>query len=155
MPAREEAAWIRAAISLARESAENDGSPFGAVVVLGEQQWSGKNLTQSRGPIKHAEIVAIGRAIRESEEQDLGEAVLYTSCAPCTMCLATAFYAGIRKVVYSVDIADVRRLGSGDPSVEPTELNQLLGAPFDLRGGVLRQEGLDVLEFAMDRNGRL
>jgi tRNA(Arg) A34 adenosine deaminase TadA len=149
--------WMRRAIEESGRAARTGGSPFGAVVAHEEQLIGiGCNETQRTGsPIRHAEIVAIESALTTSNGVPLTQATLYTSCAPCIMCLSTAYYAGIRRVIYAIEIGDVVALGSGDPSVEPETINNLLGLGLQIYSGVFRAEALEVVRNVFEQRGEI
>jgi len=149
--------WLRRAIEISRTSVVTGGSPFGAVVAQESRLLAeGGNQTAPTGlPIRHAEVVAIEGALQSRNGQPLESATLYSSCAPCIMCLGTAFYAGIRRVIYSLKIADVVPLGSGDPPVEPEYINETLGLGFQLYGEVLHSEALAVVDTVYRERGWL
>ena len=79
---------------------------YGAVVVRENviigQSWSRVILDQD--PTGHAEMAAIRDAARRLDDRDLSGAVLYSSSRPCPMCEAAAFWAGVRRMFYSLEI---------------------------------------------------
>lgn len=96
-------AFMRHAIALSRRGMEGGaGGPFGAVVVKdGQVIAEGWNqVTSTNDPTAHAEVVAIRRACTALGRFDLRGATLYTSCEPCPMCLAAAYWARLDAVVY-------------------------------------------------------
>lgn len=102
MSANDEA-FMRHAIALSRRGMEGGaGGPFGAVVVKdGRVVAEGWNqVTSTNDPTAHAEVVAIRRACAALGRFDLRGAVLYTSCEPCPMCLAAAYWARLDAVVF-------------------------------------------------------
>ena len=111
-----ERAWMEKAISLATDSVANGGGPFGAliakdgkVVALGNNQ-----VTATLDPSAHAEVSAIRAACRELDTFSLEGCVLITSCEPCPMCLATALWARVDRLVYSADRHDAAVAGFDD-----------------------------------------
>jgi len=102
--ASEEARFLARAVALSRTHMEaGEGGPFGALVVRdGRVLSEGWNLvTSANDPTAHAEIVAIRRACEEAGAFHLEGATLYTSCEPCPMCLAAAYWARLARVVYA------------------------------------------------------
>jgi tRNA(Arg) A34 adenosine deaminase TadA len=153
----EDEKWISAAIEAARKGSEVGESPFGAVIVsAGRALAIAHNETNSSSnPTKHAEVVAIDRAIREHGAAVLESATLYSSCAPCLMCLGAAHYAGIRRLVYSLRISDVTVLGSGDPEIEPAHLASVLGLLIETRPDVERERALRLLQQVLCSRGSI
>lgn len=95
--------FIKMACDIASKNIDNDGGPFGAVIVRdGEVIASGCNrVTASNDPTAHAEIVAIRTACSKCQNFKLEGCVIYTSCEPCPMCLSAIYWAGINKVYYA------------------------------------------------------
>ncbi len=111
------AAHMRRAIALAAEhSAQGEGGPFGAVVVLNGtiigEGWN--QVVGTNDPTAHAEIVAIRAACRHLGHYSLEGAVVYTSCEPCPMCLAALYWARVAHVYYANDRAGAAAIGFDD-----------------------------------------
>lgn len=85
--------YLSMAIDIATTNVHNAGGPFGAVVVTADgQTFEGVNrVTANNDPSAHAEVVAIRTAAAALGTFDLSGCVLYSSCEPCPMCLATSF----------------------------------------------------------------
>lgn len=150
--------WLRRAIELSKISAQKGGSPFGAVVAAGDRLLGegGNETLLNNIPIHHAEVVAISNAIKSMDGDILpSSATLYSSCAPCFMCLGTAFYGGIKRIIYSLHLKDVVPLGSGDPLVEPDDLNESLLLGIEIHSGVLHPEALEVVLQTYRERGQL
>ncbi|WP_210485667.1 nucleoside deaminase [Microvirga antarctica] len=105
------------AVALSREHM-NDGAggPFGAVIVRdGVVLAEGWNcVTSTNDPTAHAEVTAIRRACEAVGDFSLPGATLYSSCEPCPMCLASAYWARIRRIVYANTRADAAAIGFDD-----------------------------------------
>jgi tRNA(Arg) A34 adenosine deaminase TadA len=87
--------------------------PFGASIVHTN---SGKLLlralnrvAQEFDPSSHAEVRAIRLATKRLKKLSLAGYTLYTTCEPCPMCMSTALWAGIDRVVYGATIADANK----------------------------------------------
>jgi tRNA(Arg) A34 adenosine deaminase TadA len=116
MTAQDES-FMRHAIALSRRGMEaGAGGPFGAVVVAdGRVVAEGWNqVTSTNDPTAHAEVVAIRRACATLGRFDLRGAVLYTSCEPCPMCLAAAYWARLDAVVFGNAREDAAAIGFDD-----------------------------------------
>lgn len=94
----------------------NAGGPFGAVIVLNDKiVGRGHNMVTSKNdPTAHAEIVAIRNACDLLQTFHLADAVLYTTCEPCPMCLAAIYWADIKSVYYYYDRNDAANIGFSD-----------------------------------------
>lgn len=99
---------MREAIALATESVLNGGGPFGAVVARGGEiiARGSNSVTLLNDPTAHAEVTAIRRACSQNGVFKLEGCDLYTSCEPCPMCLAAAYWAGISTIYYGADRND-------------------------------------------------
>ena len=93
-----------------------EGGPFGAVIVRdGVVIAEGANcVTSTNDPTAHAEITAIRRACSALGTFTLQGCVLYTSCEPCPMCLAAAYWARVDRVVYASTRATAAAAGFDD-----------------------------------------
>jgi tRNA(Arg) A34 adenosine deaminase TadA len=87
--------------------------PFGAAIV---QTGTGRVLLRALNAVKqecdpsaHAEVRAIRLAAKKLRNLSLAGYTLYTTCEPCPMCMSTALWAGLDRVVYGATIADANR----------------------------------------------
>lgn len=109
--------FLRRAIALATENVTSGrGGPFGAVIVRnGEIVGKGANsVTATNDPTAHGEVNAIRAAGEALGTFNLTGCELYTSCEPCPMCLAAAYWARIDAVYYGACAADAARAGFDD-----------------------------------------
>ena len=117
MPIPTNPEFLRRAIQLATENvASGSGGPFGAVLVrdgciVGE---GANSVTTICDPTAHAEVNAIRAAARALGSFSLAGCQLYTSCEPCPMCLAAAYWARVDAIVYGASAADAARAGFDD-----------------------------------------
>ena len=111
-----EARWLARAVELATRNVAEQGGPFGAVIVTADGQvFDGTNrVTASNDPTAHAEVTAIRTACAALGTFDLSGAVLYTSCEPCPMCLASSLWARLDRVVFAADRHDAADAGFDD-----------------------------------------
>jgi guanine deaminase len=95
--------FMQKTLAIARRSMQNQGGPFGALIVKeGKIIGEGSNqVTQSQDPTQHAEIVAIRQACQTLKHFSLEGCTLYTSCEPCPMCLGAIYWAKIDKIYYA------------------------------------------------------
>ena len=96
--------FLARAVELAATgSRKGEGGPFGAVVVVaGRIVGEGWNrVVASKDPSAHAEVGAIRAACLALDHFHLPGATLYASSEPCPMCLATAYWARIARIVYA------------------------------------------------------
>jgi tRNA(Arg) A34 adenosine deaminase TadA len=116
-PKSDDQRYLARAVALSREHM-NDGAggPFGAVIVRdGEVLAEGWNrVTSTNDPTAHAEVTAIRRACEAVGDFALHGATLYTSCEPCPMCLASAYWARVSRIVYANTRQDAAAIGFDD-----------------------------------------
>ncbi len=108
--------YLARSIRLATANVLNMGGPFGAMIVTSDgKTFDGVNrVTADNDPTAHAEVTAIRTACRELGTFDLSGAILYTSCEPCPMCLASALWARVQRVVFAADRHDAASVGFDD-----------------------------------------
>jgi guanine deaminase len=93
------------------------GGPFGAVVARadGSVVAEGCNhVTSANDPTAHAEVTAIRAACATLGTFVLEGCTLYTSCEPCPMCLAAAYWARLDGIVYGASREDAAAAGFDD-----------------------------------------
>jgi len=115
--------FLQRAVDLATAAADITGGPFGALIVVeGEVIAEGTNrVTTSGDPTAHAEIVAIRAACDRLGTHMLDGGVLYSSCEPCPMCLAAAWWARVARIEFAASRDDAAAAGFDD-SVLYTEV---------------------------------
>jgi tRNA(adenine34) deaminase len=125
------------------EARRNPRYPFGAVIVradTGEVLARGVN-NSGENPILHGEIACLNDYVRLNGNRGWGQAVLYTTGEPCSMCMSALMWAGIGGVVFASSIDGIRR--SGIEQIDITARAVADATPFWkglLLGGVLAAE---------------
>lgn len=94
--------FMRLALSLAKEAAERDEVPIGAVIVCqGKVIARGYNLTETLTDVTaHAEMQAITSATSFLGGKYLIDCTLYVTVEPCLMCASALGWSQISRVVY-------------------------------------------------------
>ena len=108
---------MREAIRISlRKMRQNEGGPFGAVVVKGNRiigrGWN--RVTSTNDPTAHAEVMAIRAACRRLKSFSLEDCEIYTSCEPCPMCLSAIYWARLKRVYFGNTHQDAARIGFDD-----------------------------------------
>lgn len=113
---RTDADWLAEAVDLATWNVAEGGGPFGALIVQnGVELGRGVNrVTRDNDPTAHAEVCAIRAACTGKNDFRLQGATLYTSCEPCPLCLSSALWARVDRVLYAADRHDAARGGFDD-----------------------------------------
>ena len=94
--------WMLAALVLARQAAQHDEVPVGAVVVR-DNQILGRGFNQPIGlhdPTAHAEIMAIRDAAQTVGNYRLPGCTLVVTVEPCTMCAGALVHARIEQLIF-------------------------------------------------------
>ncbi|MEO5610535.1 MAG: nucleoside deaminase [Ornithinibacter sp.] len=109
-------AFLEEAVEIARTNVMEGGGPFGAVIVEDGVivARAGNRVTRDNDPTAHAEVLAIRAACGQRGDFQLRGTTLYSSCEPCPMCMATALWARIDRVLFAGDRHDAARGGFDD-----------------------------------------
>lgn len=98
----------------------NDGGPFGAVIVKGGEIVAQAHncVVKNNDPTAHGEIMAIRQACQKLGTFNLSGCELYTSGYPCPMCFCAILWANIDKVYYGCNTTDAEVIGFRDKEFE-------------------------------------
>jgi tRNA(adenine34) deaminase len=117
--------------------------PFGSSVVStrsGEVLQRALNaVAKEFDPSSHAEVRAIRLATKKLKNTSLAGYTLFTTCEPCPMCMSTALWAGVDRVVYGATIEDASR-HCRQIHIDATEVAQRSDMPCKVDGPVLRDQ---------------
>lgn len=127
--------WMDMACEEALISVQNEGGPFGAVIVQVDDEtgdviryWREHNhVPEWNDPTAHAEVSTIRAATRQLGVLDLGKihkkesklsqpgetshCVIYSSAEPCPMCLSAIYWSGIKELAFAATIFDAAAPG--------------------------------------------
>lgn len=96
--------YMRRALELAKQAAENDEVPIGAIVVdslTGKIIAEAGNQSAHNGDATaHAEILAIQQACKELNQPRLWDMDMYVTLEPCTMCAAAISFVRIKHLYF-------------------------------------------------------
>lgn len=109
--------WMKIAINDALKGIHNnDGGPFGAVIVKQGTLISAAHneVLKTKDPSAHAEIVAIRKATTQLNSPHLNDCDLYTTCEPCPMCWGSIYWARLSTIYYGCTHRDAEKLGFMD-----------------------------------------
>lgn len=109
--------YLERAVALALDNVtSHGGGPFGALIVRQSEVLSESvnRVTATNDPTAHAEVVAIRKACEKLGSFELPGCVLYTSCEPCPMCLAAAYWARLDRVYFAASRQDAAAAGFDD-----------------------------------------
>jgi guanine deaminase len=112
--------FMQTAIEEATRGVEqNEGGPFGAVVVRnGVVVGTGHNrVIATNDPTAHAEINAIREAAAFLGRYDLSDCEIFTTCEPCPMCYGAIHWARIGTIHRGAGKEDAASLGFNDVDI--------------------------------------
>lgn len=111
--------FLALAVDLAIENVENEGGPFGAVIVRnGEIVASASNrVTDKNDPTAHAEMEAIRQAASKLGDFHLKDCIIYSSCEPCPMCMGAIYWAGLDALYFASNRLDAEKAGFSDAHI--------------------------------------
>ena len=145
--------YMREALSLAREAAQEGEVPVGCVIVKdGEIIGRGRNRREElQRTSSHAEMDAIAQANERLRSWRLDGCALYVTLEPCPMCSGAIINSRLKRVVY----------GARDPKAGCCgSLTDLFALPFNhhpvIESGLLEDEAQALLQdfFVMLREKR-
>ena len=97
----------------------NEGGPFGCVIVKDDQIIGRGNnkVTSSNDPTAHAEVTAIRDACKNIGSFQLDGCEIYTTCEPCPMCLGAIYWARPKVVYFANNRQDAAEIGFDDSMI--------------------------------------
>ena len=156
---------MRLAIRLARENVLREtGGPFGAAIFerhTGRLVGVGVNSVLRLGSsLAHAEVVAISEAQGRLGSWTLGaEGMpahdLFTSCAPCAMCLGAVMWSGVKRLVTAADKDDAEALHFDEGPVFAESYAHLARRGVELVADLLQDEARAVFALYRERGGAI
>lgn len=140
--------FMSRAIALSAETAliDSAGGAFGCVIVQdGRILAEGANrVVAENDPTWHGEMDAIRKACRAEKRFRLRDAILYSSAEPCPMCMAAAYWAGIKAIYYASTNADARLYGDFDDSLIYGEVSKPVEQRSIPTRQIMRAEAVEV-----------
>jgi tRNA(Arg) A34 adenosine deaminase TadA len=125
---------------------ESAGGAFGCVIVQdGAILAEGANrVVAENDPTWHAEMEAIRNACKSQGSFKLRDATLYTSAEPCPMCMAAAYWAGIKAIYYASTNGDALEYGDFDDSMIYQELKKPVSERSIPTVQIMRAEAVEI-----------
>ena len=151
--------FMARAIELSEKTSivESAGGVFGCVIVQdGEILAEGANrVVAENDPTWHGEMEAIRKACKAQGSFKLRNATLYTSAEPCPMCMAAAYWAGIKEIYYASTNEDALRYGDFDDSMIYGELKKPVTERSIPSRQIMRAEAVEVWKKYHDKADRV
>ena len=134
--------FMKYALSLAEQSAQEGEVPVGAIVVCdGKIVGEGRNRRETvKNALHHAEIEAINDACKNLGGWRLWHCDMYVTLEPCPMCMGAIINSRIKRVVFGAKDAKAGACGS---------VINLNNYPFnhkpEIKSGVMAEECQQIL----------
>ena len=116
--------------------------PFGALIV---ETRTGKTLMRATNavmresdPSAHAETRAVRLACKKLKHPGLAGYTMYSTCEPCSMCMGSALWARLDRVVFGATIADANKFCI-QVHIPAKEVSRRSDMPCIVDGPVLRE----------------
>jgi guanine deaminase len=112
--------FMQEAIALSQKGMDNnEGGPFGCIIVKGDEiVGRGNNkVSSTNDPTAHAEVSAIRDACKNLGTFQLSDCEVYTSCEPCPMCLGAIYWARPKAVYFANNRQDAADIGFDDSMI--------------------------------------
>lgn len=132
-----DAHFMELALAEARRAFAREEVPVGAVIVRdGEVIARAHNATiANRSAVAHAEMLALGDAVRLTGDRYLPDATVYVTLEPCAMCAGALVLARVRRLVFAASDPKAGACGSlynlcADPRLNH-EIEVFAGGPLE------------------------
>ncbi|MCD8128700.1 MAG: nucleoside deaminase [Oscillospiraceae bacterium] len=135
--------YMRQALALAAEAAQDGEIPVGCVVVdgAGNVVGRGRNRREARRSVTgHAEIEALDAASRARGDWRLGDCTLFVTLEPCPMCAGAMINARLGTLVYGA-----REPETGSAASVLNLFEEAYPGHTAIYGGILAEESLCLL----------
>ena len=132
--------WMRKVIMLAKQAVAGGSAPVAALMVKDDKIVAETyNTPHSQDPSDHSEINCI-RAYSTTHGKDYSGCTIYGVIEPCSMCLGAYLWAGIPRAVFGAYASDIVGNDYEYTDYSSVELAKHASSPFEIIGGVLREE---------------
>lgn len=130
--------FMRLALDRAKQAAQFDEVPIGAVIVKDDQVIAyGENKKERENcAVYHAEIVAIMQACKKLNNWYLDGCTMYVTLEPCPMCCGALLNSRLDRLVYGA--SDLK--SGGVQSLYNLLNDNRLNHTLQVQGGVLAEE---------------
>ena len=130
--------FMKEALKQAKDAAEKDEVPVGAVIVHNNQiiARAHNQIEMLKDPTAHAEMIAITQAASAISSKWLHDCVMYVTVEPCSMCAGALVLARIEKIYFGA--ADPKAGACG--SVLNIAQNNQLNHRIEVSGGLMEEE---------------
>ena len=137
---------MQEALKLAREAAQKDEVPVGAVITHHNKiiARAHNQVEMLKDPTAHAEMIAITQAASSLSSKWLQDCSLYVTIEPCSMCTGALILARIKRLCFGARDPKTGACGSVINLAQHAELNHTI----EISNGILSNEcGILLSEF--------
>ncbi len=129
---------MQEALKLARQAAEKDEVPVGAVITHKNKiiARAHNQVEMLKDPTAHAEMLAITQATSTLSSKWLQECTIYVTIEPCSMCIGALVLSRIRRLCFGASDPKSGACGSIVNLAEHPQLNHKIR----VQKGILAQE---------------
>lgn len=130
---------VRGVVQRALQASHDENrNGIAAAIVRGEQilEIAENEVNACGDPTKHAEMVVMGAVTQRLDRKELSDCTLISSLQPCEMCLSAMRFAGIGRVVFCAQQANVAEKYFVFPNLRIEDFARA-GESFEHIGGVL------------------
>ena len=136
--------YMREALNLAAQAAQEDEVPVGAIIVA-DGQIVGRGFNRREGgrdATLHAEIIAIREACATMGGWRLPRSTMYVTLEPCPMCAGALVQARVERLVFGATDPKAGAAGTVLDLTRHAALNHRL----EVEGGLLAAEAAELLQ---------
>ena len=129
---------MQEALKLAREAAQKDEVPVGAVIAHHNKiiARAHNQVEMLKDPTAHAEMIAITQAANYLSSKWLQECTIYVTIEPCSMCTGALILARIKKICFGARDPKTGACGSIVNLAQQKDLNHKI----EVCGEILSEE---------------
>ena len=142
--------FIKRCYELAISAGKKGFDTFGAVLVSeGKIIAEAENTSNyEKGLFGHAEFNLVHKCANQFSDATFGNAIFYTSCAPCVRCLMAISSLGIKKIVYGVSYKSFQKLCPTEEEIPHyEEILKQMNVSIKMIGPILEDEGMHTFEY--------
>ena len=134
---------MQEAIKLARQAAEQDEVPVGAVIAYQNKiiARAYNQVEVLKDPTAHAEMIAITQAASYLSCKWLQDCVLYVTIEPCSMCTGALVLARIKRICFAASDPKTGACGSLFNLAQHNQLNHRI----EIRKDILAEESGELI----------
>lgn len=95
--------FMKLAVNEAKKALKNDEVPVGALIIDKDKNIIAKGYNQiekKQNPLKHAEIIAINKALKKTKEKYLFDTSIFITLEPCPLCATAISFAKIKNIYF-------------------------------------------------------